>query len=143
MVNGQKVWTSSAQHADFGILLARTDPDAPKHRGITYFIVDMHVPGVEVRPLRQIDGEAHFNEVFLSDVRVPADNVVGRVNEGWAVARTTLANESKMIGGSDGPRANAEALVELASSLEVTTDPLVRQRARRGRRPRPGPPVPR
>jgi alkylation response protein AidB-like acyl-CoA dehydrogenase len=93
ILNGQKVWTSVAQRADFGICLARTDPDAPKHAGITYFLVDMRTPGIEVRPLREITGDALFNEVFLTDVVVPDDCVVGEVNGGWRLARTTLANE--------------------------------------------------
>jgi acyl-CoA dehydrogenase len=128
VVNGQKVWTSSAQHADFAILIARTDPDVPKHRGITYFVLDMHSAGVEVRPLRQIDGAAEFNEVFLTDVRVPHENVVGEVNGGWAVAHTTLANESTMIGSSDGVADDVDALICLARETDVGSDPLLRQR---------------
>jgi alkylation response protein AidB-like acyl-CoA dehydrogenase len=128
VVNGQKVWTSGAQHADFAILIARTDADVPKHRGITYFVLDMHSPGVEVRPLRQIDGAAEFNEVFLTDVRVPHENVVGEVNGGWAVAHTTLANESMMIGSSDGVRGDVDALICLARETDVGSDPLLRQR---------------
>ncbi|HUI04201.1 MAG TPA: acyl-CoA dehydrogenase [Acidimicrobiales bacterium] len=93
VLNGQKVWTSIAMRADWGICLARTDPDAPKHEGITYFIVDMHSGGIEVRPLREITGDAMFNEVFFTDVFVPDDCVVGPVNGGWRLARTTLANE--------------------------------------------------
>jgi len=93
VLNGQKVWTSVAQRADYGICLARTDPDLPKHAGITYFLVDMRSPGIEVRPLREITGDALFNEVFLTDVFVPGDCVVGEVNGGWRLARTTLANE--------------------------------------------------
>ena len=94
VVNGQKVWTSGAHYSDVGILLARTDPDQPKHRGITYFLVDMRTPGIEVRPLRQINGVAHFNEVFLTDVRVPRENIVGEINGGWGVAQTTMAGAS-------------------------------------------------
>jgi alkylation response protein AidB-like acyl-CoA dehydrogenase len=93
IVNGQKVWTSGADHADIAILLARTDPDAPKHAGLTQFVMDMHDPGVEVRPLRQMTGEAEFNEVFLTDVRVPDSNRLGDVNEGWAVSQHTLVHE--------------------------------------------------
>jgi alkylation response protein AidB-like acyl-CoA dehydrogenase len=104
VVNGQKVWTSGAHHSDWGILLARTDPDAPKHRGITYFLVDMRTAGIDVRPLRQINGVAHFNEVFLTDVRIPASNVVGEVNGGWGVALTTLTSERTLIGGGVGLR---------------------------------------
>ena len=89
--NGQKVWTSGAQHSDWAILIARTNPDVPKHKGITYFLVDMHSPGIEVRPLRQITGTAHFNEVFLTDVVIPATDVVGEINGGWAVAHTTMS----------------------------------------------------
>jgi alkylation response protein AidB-like acyl-CoA dehydrogenase len=128
IVSGQKVWTSSAQYADFAILIARTDPDVPKHRGITYFILDMRSEGVEVRPLRQIDGAAEFNEVFLTDVRVPHENVVGEVNGGWAVVHTTLANESTMIGSNDGVAVDADALVAAACQNGDTGDPLLRQR---------------
>ena len=99
VVNGQKVWTTLAHTARFGMLLARTDPDVPKHRGMTYFVVDMHAPGVEVRPLRQMTGDAEFNEVFFTDVRVPDANRLDEVGAGWRVATTTLMNERVAIGG--------------------------------------------
>jgi len=104
VVNGQKVWTSGAHNADFAILVTRTDPDVPKHRGLTYFLCDMHDPGVEVRPLRQITGEAEFNEVFLTDVRIPDSHRLGDVGDGWRVANTTLNNERVAIGGHAMPR---------------------------------------
>jgi alkylation response protein AidB-like acyl-CoA dehydrogenase len=103
-VNGQKVWTSMAHEARWAILVARTDPDVPKHQGLTYFVVDMHAPGVEVRPLRQLTGEAEFNEVFFTDVRIPDDQRLGAVGEGWKVAQTTLMNERVSIGGGPVPR---------------------------------------
>ena len=104
VVNGQKVWTSGAHIADFGILLARTAPDRPKHSGITYFLCDMRQPGVEVRPLRQLTGEAEFNEVFLTDVRIPDTFRLGAEGEGWRVAGTTLNNERVSIGGAAAAR---------------------------------------
>ena len=102
VVNGQKVWNTMAHLADWGMLVTRTDPDQPKHKGMTYFAVDMRSPGVEVRPLRQITGEAEFNEVYLTDVRIPDEHRVGAVGEGWRVALTTLMNERTAIGGSSG-----------------------------------------
>ena len=102
IVNGQKVWTSLGHLASRGLLLARTDPDAPKHRGLTYFICDMHAPGVDVRPLRQMTGQAEFNEVYLTDVRIPASDRIGDVGDGWRVSMTTLMNERVTIGGGGG-----------------------------------------
>jgi alkylation response protein AidB-like acyl-CoA dehydrogenase len=101
LLNGQKVWTSMAQQADWGICLARTDPDAPKHDGISCFMVDMHTPGIDIRPLRELTGQAMFNEVFFDDVFVPDDCLVGAENDGWRCARTTLANERVFMGGSN------------------------------------------
>ncbi|HWB67050.1 MAG TPA: acyl-CoA dehydrogenase family protein [Mycobacteriales bacterium] len=117
VVNGQKVWNTSARHADYGLLLARTDPGVPKHRGLTYFVLPMKQPGVEVRPLRQMNGHASFNEVFLSDARLPADYVIGEVGGGWAVALTTLAHERRMTiqtqpVAKDGGRVAREAYQE-------------------------------
>jgi alkylation response protein AidB-like acyl-CoA dehydrogenase len=126
VVTGQKVWTSSAQRAEWGILLARTDPEVPKHRGITYFLVDMASPGIGIRPLRQMTGDAHFSEVFLDGVRVPAANVVGAVGEGWKVAQTTLASERTAIAGGSGG-ADPPGLIALARAHGKADDPLIRQ----------------
>ncbi|MHB8669143.1 MAG: acyl-CoA dehydrogenase family protein [Acidimicrobiales bacterium] len=126
VVDGQKVWTSGAQHSELAILLARTDPGVPKHRGLSYFILDMATPGVEVRPLRQISGVAHFNEVFLNDVRIPDENRVGEVNGGWTVALTTLANERTLIGSGGGT--SFDHLRRLALDSGAGSDARARQR---------------
>jgi alkylation response protein AidB-like acyl-CoA dehydrogenase len=135
VVNGQKVWTSLAQEADWMMLLARTDPEAPKHKGITYFLLDMHAPGISIRPLRQLTGDAEFNEVFFENVRVPADNVLGGVNNGWSVGITTLMYERLALGFGLQVRLKiaTDALVGLARRVEkngapATRDPLVRQK---------------
>jgi acyl-CoA dehydrogenase len=127
VVDGQKVWTSSAQHSDWAILLARTNPAVPKHKGITFFLLDMRTPGVEVRPLRQVTGVAHFNEVFLTGVAVPAENVVGPVDEGWRTAMTTLMNERTFIGGGATDDV-AGGLVAEARARGRTGDAVLRQR---------------
>ncbi|HKY65862.1 MAG TPA: acyl-CoA dehydrogenase family protein [Acidimicrobiales bacterium] len=102
VISGQKVWTSGAQYSDIGEVICRTDPDLPKHKGLTGFVVDMHAPGVDVRPLRQMTGGASFNEVYFDDVRVPDDHRLGDVNQGWSVALTTLMNERASIGAGGG-----------------------------------------
>jgi alkylation response protein AidB-like acyl-CoA dehydrogenase len=131
VVNGQKVWTSGAHYADYGLLVARTNRDVPKHRGITMFICDMHAPGVTSRPLRQIDGRAHFNEVFLDDVRLPADAVVGEVDDGWRVTLAMLANERVAIGAGGSSQSLSSdgygSVLRLARASGRTDDPVVRQ----------------
>ena len=128
ILTGQKVWTSGAQYADFGYILCRTDPAAPKHRGLTAFLVPMDTAGIEVRPLRQMSGGASFNEVFLTDVAVPDSARLGEVNEGWRVALTTLGFERAARSGGTGGADMFGRLLELARHLGRTDDPLVRQR---------------
>jgi alkylation response protein AidB-like acyl-CoA dehydrogenase len=127
VVDGQKVWTTNGQHADMGYLLARTDPDAPKHKGITAFALDMRTPGVDVRPLREITGTSDFNEVFLDSVRIPADRVIGQVNDGWRVANSSLAHERSGVAarGADLHRQLADLLEVAGPALD---DGGVRQR---------------
>jgi acyl-CoA dehydrogenase len=126
LISGQKVWTSWARHSDFGILLARSAPERPKHRGITCFLVDMRSPGIVIRPLRQMTGDAHFNEVFFDDVRIPGSAVLGDVHAGWAVAMTVLSGERGLVGAEWPGFAD---IVELARSRGLMDDPLVRQEA--------------
>ena len=125
VVNGQKVWCSGGHYADFGILLARTDPKAPKHKGITYFLVDMRTRGIEVRPLRQMNGAAHFTEVFLADVRVPDAHRVGPLHQGWSCAMTTLLHERMAIGDIDRMFSFKE-LVAHARAHRARLDPVLR-----------------
>ncbi|MFF3371647.1 acyl-CoA dehydrogenase family protein [Streptomyces sp. NPDC002680] len=121
VLNGQKVWTSVAQHSEIGLALTRTNPDAPKHRGITAFLVPMDAPGVEVRPLRQMTGGADFNEVFLTDVRIPDDHRLGEVDGGWTVALTTLMNERDTVGSEGaGPVAAALSPDHLSALMRAT-----------------------
>jgi alkylation response protein AidB-like acyl-CoA dehydrogenase len=129
VIDGQKVWTSGAQFADYGLLLARTDPDVVKQAGITAFLVPMDAPGVEVRPIRQMSGGASFNEVFLSGVRVPDRLRIGRPGQGWEVATTTLAFERTASGSGNRRKGGTFSdVLALARSLDRTSDPLVRQR---------------
>jgi len=132
ILNGQKVWTSGAQIADIGGGPFRTDPDLPKHQGLSFFVVDMKQPGVEVRPLKQITGESHFNEVFFTDARTPDENRVGGVGEGWRVALTMLMNERMTLGGGGGQasrRGGGEgAIVRLARELELFDDAETRDK---------------
>jgi alkylation response protein AidB-like acyl-CoA dehydrogenase len=130
VVDGQKVWTSGAQHSDFAACLTRTDPDRPKHEGATMLLVDMGAPGISVRPLRQMTGDAHFNEVFLDGVHVPVASVLGEVHDGWRVARTMLAFERGALAamGSGGSgRGGIKALVAEASERGILARPEVRQ----------------
>jgi alkylation response protein AidB-like acyl-CoA dehydrogenase len=130
VLTGQKVWTTWAHLADFGVCLARTDPDVPKRRGITYFLVDLHAPGVEVRPLRHIGGEVDFNEVFLEGVRVPDAHRVGAVGDGWRVANATLSGERQMVAGSGSGGVDriggsgTRRLVETAAKRRADGDPV-------------------
>jgi alkylation response protein AidB-like acyl-CoA dehydrogenase len=128
VVNGQKVWTTHAQHASFGIMLARTDPDVPRHRGLTMFVVPMDAAGVSVRPLRQISGEAEFNEVFLDEVRLDPGSTVGAPGEGWTVALTMLGFERLTVGSGLHAARFDRLVVAVAASEESRTDPLVRNR---------------
>ncbi len=133
VINGQKVWTSVAQFSHYGMLVARTDPEVPKHEGLTYFVLDMHAPGVDIRPLRQLTGSSEFNEVYLTDVRIPDDQRVGDVGDGWRVARTTLMNERVALSGisldavafTGGVRRDPWA--SFLDSVPDRSDPQVRQ----------------
>lgn len=134
VVNGQKIWTSLAQFSTYGILIARTDPDQPKHQGVSYFICPMDAPGIEIRPIIEMTGGHTFNEVFLTDVRIPAANLVGEENRGWSLAKVTLGNErvSLSSGGAlwgHGP--NAADLLDLGRERGRVADPLLRQRLAR------------
>ena len=122
VINGQKVWNTLAHLGDWGMLVTRTDPEQPKHKGMTYFALDMRSPGVEVRPLRQITGEAEFNEVYMTDARVPDTDRIGDVGEGWRVALTTLMNERTAIGGGGGSRRDGPIDVAIKIWRELPAD---------------------
>ncbi len=119
-INGQKIWTSGAHYSDFGILVTRSDPDAHKHKGLTYFFLDMKSPGVEVRPIKQISGGANFNEVYFTDVKIPDDQRLGAVGDGWKVALTTLMNERLAVGDASGP--DFEEIFNLACKQDLNGD---------------------
>jgi alkylation response protein AidB-like acyl-CoA dehydrogenase len=124
IVSGQKVWTSNAVEAAYGMLLVRTDVEQPKHRGITYLILDMSSPGIDIRPLKQPTGRSEFNEVFLDDVRVPRENVIGQINAGWGPILTTLTNERTGIAGMSSM---VDEVIDLARTYGVSDDPVIRQ----------------
>jgi len=131
VVNGQKIWTTFAHAARYGILLARTSLEAEPHKGISYFVVDMRTPGITIRPIKQMDGRADFNEVFLDDVRIPAENLVGEENDGWRLAKVTLGNERVSLSGEGalwgmGPTAND--LLDIVRANGGAPDPVTRQR---------------
>ncbi len=125
VVNGQKVWTSFAHRSDFGIVVTRTDFDAPKHKGLTMFIVDMKAPGVEVRPIRQMSGSSDFNEVFFTDVRIPDSHRLGAVGDGWKVSLTTLMHERLAVGGKPRHAPGYRTLMEVAKGIETDTGPAL------------------
>lgn len=133
VVNGQKVWTSGGHYSDWAVLLVRTDPEAPKHRGLTYLLLDMHAPGVTVRPLRQMTGHSEFNEVFLDNVRIPKSLMVGEKNRGWYIAMGTLEFERSGIGATIARENAVKDLIQVAQKMKragraVSKDPVIRQR---------------
>ena len=119
VINGQKVWTSGAQHSDFGIVVTRTDPSAPKHKGLTMFIVNMKDPGIEVRPIKQMAGSSEFNEVFFTDVRVKDSHRLGEVGDGWKVSLTTLMHERVAVGGKPATAPGVKEMIELAKAIDT------------------------
>ena len=129
VVNGSKIWTSGAQHSQFGILLARTNPDAAKHKGITYFICPMNLPGIDERPIREMTGGETFNEVFFTDVRLPLDAVVGEVNDGWRLAKVTLGNERVSLSTGGVLWGHGPTALDLLAQIKraPVTDPVMRQ----------------
>ncbi|MGA0838456.1 MAG: acyl-CoA dehydrogenase family protein [Pseudomonadales bacterium] len=124
VINGQKIWTSGAHYSDWAILVVRTDPSVPKHKGLTYFYINMKSPGVEVKPIKQISGEAHFNEVYFTDVRVPDSQRLGAVGQGWQVSLTTLMNERASI-GAGGSAVGFDSVFKLARKVEIDDRPAI------------------
>lgn len=123
VINGQKIWTSGAHYADYGILITRTDPSVPKHQGLTMFYLDMRLPGIEIRPIKQVSGRSDFNEVFFTDVRIPDSQRLGEVGEGWRVSLTTLMNERLAVGG--GFPTNFEEMFDMTRELEGDDGPAI------------------
>jgi len=132
IVNGQKIWTSGAQYSDYGILVVRTDPDVPKHQGLSYFFIDMKTPGVEIKPIKQISGASGFNEVYFTDVRISDSQRLGEVGQGWQVALTTLMNERASIGGGGGG-AGVKQAMKLAQSVNIDDKPAIEDRSVRAK----------
>ncbi len=134
VINGQKIWTSGAQYSDYGILVTRSDPNVPKHKGLTYFFLDMKSPGIEVRPIKQISGGANFNEVYFTDVRIPDAQRLGAEGQGWQVALTTLMNERAAIGGGGGGGVGGfQQAFELAQKVTIDDRPAIEDRAVRAK----------
>ena len=132
VINGQKVWTSGAHYSDYGIIITRTDPNVPKHQGLTMFFLSMKTPGVEVRPIKQMSGGANFNEVFFTDVRIPDSQRLGKVGEGWKAALTTLMNERLAVGMPSGGL-DVDELMELARDTDLEDGPAIRNQQVRGK----------
>ncbi|HVU21799.1 MAG TPA: acyl-CoA dehydrogenase family protein [Rhizomicrobium sp.] len=128
-INGSKIWTTGAQFSDYGLLLTRTDPNVPKHKGLTMFYLSMKTPGVEVRPIKQASGASGFNEIFFTDVKIPDSQRVGEVGQGWQVALTTLMHERLAVGGGQGGGLDVPQLMQLARALELEDGPAIKNAA--------------
>ncbi|MFT5011640.1 MAG: acyl-CoA dehydrogenase [Patiriisocius sp.] len=132
IINGQKIWTSGAQYSDWGILVLRTDPNVPKHQGLSYFFIDMRSPGIEIKPIKQISGASGFNEVYFTDVRISDSQRLGEIGQGWQVAITTLMNERASIGGG-GSNAGFKTAMELAKKIEIDDQPAIKNQSVRAK----------
>ena len=132
VINGQKIWTSGAHYSDYGVIVVRTDPTVPKHKGLSYFYVDMQAPGVEIKPIKQLTGDSDFNEVYFTDVRVPDSQRLGEVGQGWQVSLTTLMNERAAIGGSFG-QMDVSLAMSVAAEVEIDGRPALEDAAVRAR----------
>jgi acyl-CoA dehydrogenase len=128
IINGQKIWTSGAQYSDWGILVLRTDPNVPKHQGLSYFFIEMNSPGIEIKPIKQISGTSGFNEVYFTDVRISDSQRLGEIGQGWQVAITTLMNERASIGGGGGA-AGFKTAMELAQKIEIDDEPAIKNKS--------------